>query len=77
MLKGIVSSNLTVTAIFKEDQDGNYTAQCPEIPGCIVTGSSKRDVTKKIKAAVEGCLAQLLIDTRKRLRAQSRTAGKH
>lgn len=75
-LKGIVSRNITVTAIFREEEDGRVRVDCPEIPGCVVTGNSRRDATHKIKAAIEGCLKMLLKDAHKRLgRSRSRTAG--
>ena len=31
----------------------NYSAFCPDLPGCIATGSTKREVEKNIKEAVE------------------------
>jgi len=60
MLKGIVSSNLTVSVTFEENADGTFFADCPEIPGCSVIGANRRDAEVKIKAAVESCLDQLL-----------------
>ena len=74
MLKGIVSKNITVTAFFKEDSDGKFTADCPEIPGCTVTGRTEREAKQKIKAAVEACLDKLLVDAWRRRRG--RTAGR-
>lgn len=76
MLKGKVSSNITVTALFKENEDGSFGAVCPEIPGCVVIASSKKDAVKKIKAAIEACLMELLDHARHKLRAAKRsTAG--
>ena len=77
ILKGIVSNNIAVTAIFKEEHDGTYSADCPEIPGCVVTGRNKRDVTRKIKAAVQACLTNLLNDGRLKIRSSTfRAAGR-
>lgn len=77
MLKGTVSTNITVTALFKENEDGTFGAVCPEIPGCVVIASSKRDAVKKIKAAIEACLVELLDHARHKLRAtKKRSAGR-
>ncbi len=77
MLKGTVSTNITVTALFKENEDGTFGAVCPEIPGCVVIASSKRDAVKKIKAAIEACLVELLDHARHKLRvSKKRTAGR-
>ncbi len=73
LLKGKVSSNITVTALFKENEEGSFGAVCPEIPGCVVIASSKRDAVKKIKAAIEGCLVELLDHARHKLRATKRS----
>ena len=35
-----------------EKADGNYSAFCPDLPGCIATGTTKREVEKNIRAAV-------------------------
>ena len=76
MLKGIVSSNIKVTALFKENEDGSVGAVCPEIPGCVVIGSSRRNAEKKVKAAVEACLKELLDNAHHNVRRQNRrTAG--
>lgn len=75
-LQGIVSRNITVNAFFKEDADGKVTADCPEIPGCTVTGRNERDAKQKIQAAVEACLDKLMSDAWKRFRGKRiRTAG--
>ena len=75
-LQGIVCRNITVNAFFKEDADGKVTADCPEIPGCTVTGRNENDAKQKIKAAVEACLDKLLINAWKRFRTKrARTAG--
>jgi len=76
VLKGIVSSHIKVTALFKENEDGSVGAVCPEIPGCVVIGSSRRNAERKIKAAVEACLKDLLDNAREKIRRHNRrTAG--
>jgi predicted RNase H-like HicB family nuclease len=36
-----------------EKADGNYSAYCPDLPGCVATGASVEETTERIKEAVE------------------------
>jgi predicted RNase H-like HicB family nuclease len=36
-----------------EKADGNYSAYCPDLPGCVATGASVKEATERIKAAIE------------------------
>jgi len=36
-----------------EKADGNYSAYCPDLPGCIATGASVEETTEGIKEAIE------------------------
>ena len=36
-----------------EKADGNYSAYCPDLPGCISTGASVEETTQRIKEAIE------------------------
>jgi len=36
-----------------EKADGNYSACCPDLPGCISTGASVGDTSKRMKTAIE------------------------
>ena len=35
-----------------EKADGNYSAYCPDLPGCVPTGTSKEETTERIKEAI-------------------------
>jgi len=35
-----------------EKADGNYSAYCPDLPGCIATGASVEETTERMKAAI-------------------------
>lgn len=35
-----------------EKADGNYSAYCPDVPGCIATGSTIEETVERMKAAV-------------------------
>jgi len=41
--------------VIEQDEDGNFVAQCPTLPGCISEGK-KRAETANIKDAIEGYL---------------------
>ncbi len=40
-------------AIAIEKANGNYSAYCPDLPGCIATGATVEETTEKMKAAIE------------------------
>jgi len=45
--------------IIEQDEDGNYAAQCPALPGCISEGKTREEVLANIKDAIRGYLASL------------------
>lgn len=45
--------------IIEQDEDGNYIAQCPALPGCISEGRSREKALTNIKDAIQGYLASL------------------
>ena len=36
-----------------EKANGNYSAYCPDSPGCAATGSSVKETTERIREAIE------------------------
>ena len=40
-------------AIVIEEAEGNYSAYVPDLPGCVATGSSIREVEEQIREAIE------------------------
>ena len=42
-----------------QECDGRYRAWCPALPGCVVRGSSREEVTRKMQEAIGGYLASL------------------
>lgn len=36
-----------------EKADGNYSAYCPDLPGCVATGATVGEATRRIKQAIE------------------------
>jgi predicted RNase H-like HicB family nuclease len=39
--------------IIIEKADGNYSAYSPDLPGCIATGKTRKQVTENMHAAIE------------------------
>jgi len=42
--------------IIEQDEDGNYTVQCPALPGCISEGKTRVEALANIKDAITGIL---------------------
>lgn len=36
-----------------EKANGNYSAYCPDLPGCVATGATVSEVKKNMKEAIE------------------------
>jgi len=36
-----------------EKADGNYSAYSPDLPGCVATGETRKEVEKNIKEAIQ------------------------
>jgi predicted RNase H-like HicB family nuclease len=36
-----------------ERAENNYSAYCPDLPGCIATGSTEEETVQKMKEAIE------------------------
>lgn len=45
--------------LIKQDADGMFTSEVPELPGCISQGNSREDAIVNIKDAILGYLASL------------------
>jgi predicted RNase H-like HicB family nuclease len=45
-----------------EKANGNYSAYSPDLPGCIATGSTRKEVEKNIKEAISFHIEGLLKD---------------
>jgi antitoxin HicB len=45
--------------MIEQDEDGNFVAQCPALPGCISEGKKREEAVTNIKDAIEGYLASL------------------
>ncbi len=45
--------------ILEQDEQGNFVAECPSLPGCISQGKNREDALKNIKDAIQGYLESL------------------
>ena len=45
--------------MIERDEDGNFIAQCPSLPGCTSEGKKREEALVNIKDAIEGYLASL------------------
>ena len=45
--------------IIEQDEDGNYIAECPSLPGCISEGKNRIEAVKNIQDAIKGYIESL------------------
>jgi predicted RNase H-like HicB family nuclease len=48
--------------IIIEKADNNYSAYCPDLPGCVATGKTPDETVKRMREAIEYHLAGLTED---------------
>lgn len=47
---------LKLTIILREEEEGGYSVQCLDLPGCISEGETREQALVNIREAVEGYL---------------------
>jgi len=47
---------LKLTVILREEEEGGYSVQCLELPGCISEGETHEEALLNIREAIEGHL---------------------
>jgi len=45
--------------LIRQDEDGMFVSEAPELPGCISQGKTRQDAVANIKDAISGYLASL------------------
>jgi antitoxin HicB len=45
--------------IYEQDEDGYFSAECINLPGCISQGKTLQEAKKNIKEAIEGYIESL------------------
>jgi len=48
--------SLKLTVVLRKEEEGGYSAQCLELPGCISEGETKKETLANIREAIEGYL---------------------
>ena len=48
--------NLKLSVILREEEEGGYSVQCLDLPGCISEGETKEEALRNIREAIEGYL---------------------
>ncbi|MEK6678920.1 MAG: type II toxin-antitoxin system HicB family antitoxin [Nitrospirota bacterium] len=43
--------------VIQQDEDGNYVAECPSLPGCVSQGKTREEALANIKDAIAGYLS--------------------
>ena len=50
---------MKLRVIIQQDEDGEYVAECPSLPGCISQGKTREEALENIRDAIHGYLASL------------------
>ena len=50
---------LRFRVLIKEDEDGVFVAECPNLPGCVSQGPTRDEALVNIRDAMEGYLVSL------------------
>ena len=45
-----------LTVVLREEEEGGYSTQCLELPGCISEGENREETLANIREAIEGYL---------------------
>jgi antitoxin HicB len=45
--------------VIEQDEDGQFVAECPSLPGCVSEGQTREEAITNIKDAITGYLASL------------------
>ncbi len=59
LLKGRREKLLRYRILIAEDEDGEFTAECPSLPGCISQGGTRELALENIQDAIKGYLESL------------------
>jgi predicted RNase H-like HicB family nuclease len=57
--EGRGEKSLRYRILITEDEDGEFVAECPSLPGCISQGKIRELAIENIQDAIKGYLAEL------------------
>ena len=50
---------MKLRVLIEQDEDGQFVATCPTLPGCVSQGGTRRDALENIQDAIAGYLESL------------------
>ena len=50
---------LRFRVLIEQDEDGVFVVECPNLPGCISQGKTRKEALANIRDAIQGYLASL------------------
>ena len=59
MLSRTMEKPLRYRVVMTEDEDGEFVAECPSLPGCISEGKTREAAVENIQDAIKGYLESL------------------
>ena len=57
--EGVGEKSLRYRVLIAEDEDGQFVAECPSLPGCISQGETREKALENIQDAIKGYLESL------------------
>lgn len=51
--------NMKIRVLIEKDEDGNFIAECPTLPGCISQGKTRMEAVRNVKDAIKGYVFSL------------------
>ena len=69
LAQSLLSSESTqVTIRIVAVEEGGFTAECPEIPGCFSEGETREEAEHNIRNAIDACLGVIFEDLLQRIK---------
>ena len=59
LIRESLYKNMKYRIVIEQDEDGNFVAECPALPGCISEGKTRKEALNNIKDAIEGYIESL------------------
>ena len=67
---GLILIKMDYKVAIYEDEDGVFTAECLELPGCISDGNTKEEAVENIKEAIDAYSESILKEKTEKLKGK-------